>query len=65
MTIIQHRSIILLNIKCPQLSKPKAKAKVERNRNSISDIMEKKKKLWEKTGSVGGQFSFGERRNSV
>jgi len=26
MKIIQHRSIILWNIKCPQLSKPKAKA---------------------------------------
>jgi len=26
MKIIQHRSIILLNMKCPQLSKPKAKA---------------------------------------
>jgi len=29
MKIIQHRSIILLNIiKCPQISKPKAKATV-------------------------------------
>jgi len=25
MKVIQHRSIILLNIKCPQLSKPKAR----------------------------------------
>jgi len=32
---IQHRSIILLNIKCLQLSKPKAKATVARNQNSI------------------------------
>jgi len=28
MKVMQHRSIILLNIKCPQLSKPKAKATV-------------------------------------
>jgi len=35
MKIIQHRSIILLNIKCPQPSKPKAKATVARNQNSI------------------------------
>jgi len=38
------RSIILLNIKCPQLSKPKAKATVARNQNFISGRMEKKKK---------------------
>jgi len=31
MKIIQHRSIILLNVKYPQLSKPKAKATVARN----------------------------------
>jgi len=31
MKVIQHRSIILLNIKCPKLSKPKAKATVARN----------------------------------
>jgi len=31
----EGRSIILLNIKCPQLSKPKAKATVARNQNSI------------------------------
>jgi len=42
MKIIQHRSIILLNIKCPQLSKPKAKATVARNQNYIRDRMEKK-----------------------
>jgi len=35
MKIIQHRSIIFLNIKCPQLSKPIAKATVARNQNSI------------------------------
>jgi len=31
----ERKSIILLNIKCPQLSKPKAKATVARNQNSI------------------------------
>jgi len=31
MKIIQHRPIILLNVKYPQLSKPKAKATVARN----------------------------------
>jgi len=35
MKIIQHRSIILLNIKCPQLSKPKARATVARIQNYI------------------------------
>jgi len=25
MKVVQHRSIILLNFKCPQLSKPKAR----------------------------------------
>jgi len=33
MKIVQYKSIILLNIKYPQLSKPKAKAKVARNQN--------------------------------
>ncbi len=44
------KSMILLEIKCPQLSKPEATA--ARNQNSISDRM--KKKPWEKPGSVGG-----------
>jgi len=35
MKIIQQRPIILLNIKCPQLNKPKAKATVASNQNSI------------------------------
>ncbi len=42
--------MILLEIKCPQLSKPEAKA--ARNQNSIGDRMEKKP--WEKPGLVGG-----------
>jgi len=41
MKIIQHRSIILLNIKCPQLSKPKAR----RNQNSIRRQNGEKKNL--------------------
>ncbi len=42
--------MILLEIKCPQLSKPEATA--ARNENSIGDRTEKKP--WEKPGSVGG-----------
>ncbi len=42
--------MIVLEIKCPQLSKPEATA--ARNENSIGDRMEKKP--WEKPGSVGG-----------
>jgi len=64
MKIIQHRSIKLLNIKCPQLSKPKAKVTVARNQNS-HQVIEWRKKPWENPGSVGGQFSSGQRRNSV
>jgi len=44
-------SIISLNIKCPQLSKPK-----ESNPNSIR-WQNGEKKPWENPGSVGGQFS--------
>ncbi len=44
------KSMILLEMKCPQLSKPEATA--ARNQNSIGDRMEKKP--WEKPGSVGG-----------
>ncbi len=44
------KSMILLEMKCPQLSKPEATA--ARNKNSIGDRMEKKP--WEKPGSVGG-----------
>ncbi len=40
--------MILLEMKCPQLSKPEATA--ARNQNSIGDRMEKKP--WEKPGSV-------------
>ncbi len=46
------KSTILLEIKCPQLSKPEATA--ARNQNSICDRTEKKP--WEKPGSVGGPF---------
>ncbi len=42
--------MIVLQVKCPQLSKPEATA--ARNQNSIGDRMEKKP--WEKPGSVGG-----------
>ncbi len=42
--------MIVLEMKCPQLSKPEATA--ARNENSIGDRMEKKP--WEKPGSVGG-----------
>ncbi len=42
--------MIVLEMNCPQLSKPEATA--ARNENSISDRMEKKP--WEKPGSVGG-----------
>ncbi len=44
------KSMIVLERKCPQLSKPEATA--ARNENSIGDRMEKKP--WEKPGSVGG-----------
>ncbi len=46
------KSTILLEMKCPQLSKPEATA--ARNQNSIGDRTEKKP--WEKPGSVGGPF---------
>ncbi len=42
--------MIVLEMKCPQLSKPEATA--ARNENSIGDRMEKKP--WEKPDSVGG-----------
>ncbi len=42
--------MLLLEMKCPQLSMPEATA--TRNQNSIGDRMEKKP--WEKPGSVGG-----------
>ncbi len=44
------KSMIVLEMKCPQLSK--AEATAARNENSIGDRMEKKP--WEKPGSVGG-----------
>ncbi len=44
------KSMIVLEMKCPQLSKPEATA--ARNENSIGGRMEKKP--WEKPGSVGG-----------
>ncbi len=48
--------MILLEMKCPQLSKPEATE--AKNQNSICDRMEKKP--WEKLGSVGGQFPSGQ-----
>ncbi len=48
--------MIVLEMKCPQLSKPEETA--ARNENSIGDRMEKKP--WEKPGSVGGPDSRGE-----
>ncbi len=44
------KSMILLEMKIPQLSMPEATA--ARNQNCIGDRMEKKP--WEKPGSVGG-----------
>ncbi len=44
------KSMISLEMTCPQLSKPEATA--ARNENSIGDRTEKKP--WEKPGSVGG-----------
>ncbi len=55
-SICAIKSMISLDIKCPQLSKPEATA--ARIQNSIGDRMEKKS--WEKPGSVGGQFSSGQ-----
>ncbi len=52
--------MILLEMTCPQLSKPEATA--ARNENSIGDRMEKKP--WEKPGSVGGGSSPPARRTS-
>ncbi len=46
------KSMIVLEMKCPQLSKPEASKPAARNENSIGDRMEKKP--WEKPGSVGG-----------
>ncbi len=54
------KSMILLEMKCPQLSKPEATA--GRNQNSIGDRMEKKP--WEKPDSVGGSVSPPARRTS-
>ncbi len=55
-SICAIKSVISLEIKCPQLSKPEATT--ARNQNSIVDRMEKKP--WEKLGSVGGQFPPGQ-----
>jgi len=45
MKVIQHRSIILSNIKCPQLSKPKARQQWQGTKTPSGDWMEKKKIL--------------------
>ncbi len=47
-----NQSTILLEIKCPQLSKP------ERQRQGTKTplVTERRKKPWEKPGSVGGPF---------
>jgi len=42
MKVVQHRSIILLNIKCPQLSKPKAWQQWQGTKTPSGDWMEKK-----------------------
>jgi len=55
MKIIQPRSIILLNIKCPQLSKPKARQQWQGK---------KKKNIGRTQAKSGGQFSSGQWRNS-
>ncbi len=49
-SICAIKSVITLEMKCPQLSKPEATT--ARNQNSISDRTEEKP--WEKPGSVGG-----------
>jgi len=61
MKIIQHRSIKLLNIKCPQLSRPKARHQWQGTQTPSGDWMEKKP-LGEPRLSRG-QFSSGQRRN--
>ncbi len=53
-SICAIKSMISLEMKCPQLSKPEATA--ARNKNSICERMEKKP--WEKPGSVGGPVSL-------
>jgi len=42
MKVIQHRSIMLLNIKCPQLSKPEARQQWQGTKTPSGDWMEKK-----------------------
>ncbi len=49
-SICAIKSVISLEIKCPQLSKPEATT--ARNQNSMGDRW--RKKPWEKPGSVGG-----------
>ncbi len=51
------KSTILLEIKCPQLSKPEATA--ARNQNSIGDRTEKKN-LGRNQAQSGGHFSSGQ-----
>ncbi len=55
------KSMIVLEMKCPQLSKPEATA--ARNENSIGDRMEKKP--WEKPGSVLSPLTEGKRLRCV
>ncbi len=50
--------MILLEMKCPQLSKPEATA--ARNENSIGDRMEKKTLGETRLSRGGGQFPFGQ-----
>ncbi len=52
-SICEIKSVISLEMKCPQLSKPEATT--ARNQNCIGDRTEKKK-TWEKPGSVGSEF---------
>jgi len=51
MKIIQHRSIKLLNIKCPQLSRPKARHQWQGTQTPSGT--EWRKNPWENPGSVG------------
>ncbi len=55
------KSMIVLEMKCPQLSKPEAT--VARNENSIGDRMEKKP--WEKPGCRGASSPPARRIRSL
>ncbi len=52
------KSTILLEMKCPQLSKPEATA--ARNQNSIGDRTRREKNLGRNQAQSGGHFSSGQ-----